>query len=98
MSSANENSLAMNPSEIEIRQLRLLKEIDKAIVSSYEDLNRILSIILDGSLKIGDANHGQLFILEGNELVVRATTTEPIEKELGKRLDVGNSISGLAVQ
>ena len=98
MSSENNKNLGRDLSEKEIRQLRLLAEIHKAVVSSYANLDKALETILEDGLKILNYNHGQLFILEGNELVVSATTTEPAEKELGQRLHVENSVSGLAVQ
>src|SRR5262245_9002344 len=98
MSLENSNSFERSQSEKEIIQLRLLKEIDGVIINSYADLDKTLTIILGDSLKIVNAYHGQLFLLEGNELVVRATTTEPAIKELGQKLQVSESVSGLAVE
>ncbi len=82
----------------QLMRLKFLREIDKAILNTTARLDETLKIVLDGSLQLLNAHHGQLFLLESDKLVVVATTTKPAERELGKRLKVDNSASGLAVE
>ena len=80
-----------------IAELRALREIDRAILSAGVDLDETLQTLLNSSLKLIGAKYGNLLLVEGDELVIKATTTEPKEEEIGTRLKIGDSVSGLPV-
>ena len=76
------------------KELAALRNIDKAILSSAHDLSVVLNVILTESLRLINAHHGNLLLLEGNRLIVRATTgKEPI----GIELSLDDSVSGMPI-
>ena len=77
-----------------VHEIQTIRHIDKAILQNIDDLEKTLKVILTESLKLVDAHHGNLLLLEGNRLIVRATTgKEPI----GTELSVDNSVSGIPI-
>ena len=57
-------------------------------------LDQTLQTILDESLRLIKAQHGHLTLLEGQELVIKATSSQSKDRELGQKLDINNSVSG----
>ena len=78
-------------------ELKALRKIDAAILSYTADLKQTLQTILNESLKLINAQHGELTLLEGQELVIKATSDQSKEKEVGKRLKIEKSVSGKAI-
>ncbi len=78
-------------------QLEILREIDQAILASSTDLKATLDIVLQSSLKLLNSKYGNLLLVDGNDLVVEVTTTKPASNEIGLRLPIGNSISGIPI-
>ena len=78
-------------------ELQSLREIDRAILDSASDLDATLDTILAKSLELIGARYGNLMLVEGDQLVIEATTTRPKEKEIGTRLPIDDSVSGLPV-
>ncbi|MEM6835661.1 MAG: GAF domain-containing protein [Cyanobacteria bacterium P01_C01_bin.120] len=78
-------------------ELRALRKIDSAILSSTNDLNHTLQTILNESLKLINAQYGHLTLVEGPDLVIRATNSHSKEREIGRKLRIENSVSGKAI-
>jgi len=76
--------------------LGALRELQSAILSLGISLDEVLQSILETGLRLIGANYGNLLLTEDDELVIRATTTEPRDEEIGVRLSMDHSISGLA--
>ncbi len=80
---------------IRLEQLMRLFEVTKTITSTV-DLDQLLKVILDSALQETKASSGSIMLLdeEKGELVVKAVKGTP-EEFLGKRVKVGEGISGL---
>lgn len=89
---ANLAALAIQNSRV--NDLAILSEIDRNILSSSFSLDQTLQTILDESLRLIKAQHGHLTLLEGQELVIKATSSQSKDRELGQKLDINNSVSG----
>lgn len=79
------------------QRLEMLRGVDRAMLTSASDLADTLNEILRGSLLLLNAKYGNLLLLDGIELVIEATTTTPAEDEIGLRLPIADSISGIPV-
>jgi signal transduction histidine kinase len=101
MSSGSENVSNIqsvgSPKGITPSELAMLHHVNRAILSSTVDLDETLQVVLDSGLELIGAQYGNLLLVEGNEVVIRATTTRPREKELGTPIPIEGSISGIPV-
>jgi len=76
------------------RDLQTIRQIDVTILRNMDDLGQTLRAILTESLKLVDAQHGNLLLLEGNRLIVRATTGR---ETIGTALSIEDSVSGMPI-
>lgn len=80
------------------QRLETLREIDYALLSSATNLEDTLQKILEGGLLLLNAKFGNLLLLDGDDLVIEATTTTLAEDEIGLRIPVAGSISGFPIE
>jgi GAF domain-containing protein len=75
-------------------EMSLLSEIDKGILNST-NLYDLLYFILNESLKVTGAAHGNILEVDGNDLVILQSTGDA--SRLGTRLPIKDTISGWPV-
>ncbi len=94
ISLANQAAMALQNLKM-IRQLRKLREIDKAILEKATDLDQVLGIILTGSLELVLKKHGDISLCrEGHVLeIVKSYPDQP----QNRFLNIDSSICGQAV-
>ncbi|MDQ7823547.1 MAG: GAF domain-containing protein [Candidatus Eremiobacteraeota bacterium] len=77
-------------------QQRALAEIDRALARATNEPEAVYEMIIEKSLNLIGGRSGQLLLLEGEELVIAATTGQ--EKPMETRVCIESSISGIAVK
>jgi sigma-B regulation protein RsbU (phosphoserine phosphatase) len=77
-------------------QQRALAEIDKTLARASAEKEAVYELIVEKSLRLIGGRSGQLLLLEGEELVIAATTGT--EKPMVTRVHKESCISGLAVK
>jgi len=81
-----------------VAEMKTLQDIDEAITSTLE-LDAILGMILDRALALTEATFGHLqLVSEDGQEIVLATTRGATLASIGKRLKLGESVTGKAAQ
>ncbi|MEW6030858.1 MAG: ATP-binding protein [Chloroflexota bacterium] len=70
-------------------------EIQSAILAGKQSIEETAGSILKQVLKVCKAEFGQILLLEGENLVVKASTSET---DIGRSVSIHHSVSGLAVK
>ena len=76
-------------------ELKALRDIQRETLKSPQDLDAVLELILRWASQLSEFHGGWLLLAEGDSLVVRAATDK---RDLGRVLDVEDSVIGIAVQ
>lgn len=79
-----------------IRQLEKIVEIQSRLAAANFDLNEFMQLIVKEMQQLTPANGVVIELVEGSEMVYRAGIGS-VEKNVGLRLPINNSISGLCV-
>jgi len=76
-------------------QLEALRDIQRETLKSHQDLDAVLDLILRWASQLAEFHSGWLLLAEGDSLVIRAATDK---SDLGRVLDIEDSVIGMAVQ
>ena len=76
-------------------ELKALRDIQRETLKRPQDLDAVLGLILRWAAQLTEFHSGWLLLAEGDSLVIRAATNR---RDLGRVLDVEDSVSGIAAQ
>jgi GAF domain-containing protein len=76
-------------------ELRALRDIQRETLKSPQNLDAVLELILRWAAQLAEFHGGWLLLAEGDSLVIRAATDS---RDLGRVLDIEDSVIGVAVQ
>ena len=76
-------------------ELKALRDIQRETLKRPQDLDAVLDLILRWASQLTEFHGGWLLLAEGDSLVIRAATDR---RDLGRVLDVEDSVIGVAVQ
>lgn len=77
-------------------QQKTLAALKESLSTSEDDSDKIYKQIISGALKLINGRSGQLLLVEGEDLVIAATTGR--EKPLATRVGIDGCISGMAIR
>jgi GAF domain-containing protein len=76
-------------------ELKALRDIQRETLKRPQDLDAVLGLILRWASQLTEFHGGWLLLTEGDSLVIRAATDK---RDLGRVLEVEDSVIGVAVQ
>jgi transcriptional regulator with GAF, ATPase, and Fis domain len=91
---AIKNNRLIHDIEISKFFLDCLKDIDKQLVFEHQNLEPVLSFILERALQLVNCDTGNIDIVDGNKLICIASTNKT---NIGAENDINDCLSGLAV-
>jgi len=78
----------------EMKQIDLLRRIDREIIHASSDLDNVFVVLMKGALELTGSKSGQLLITAGNQLEIVWSTQKT---DIGKAVELNDSVSGEAV-
>lgn len=77
-----------------VQEQETLREIQQDLTSASFNFERAINLILERGLELIQAETGQLLLVRGKKLVIRASSNN---QDIGKEVDIDDSVTGLAV-